>query len=195
VNDAESFLVLHGIGNHRPPEHWHFWISAQLAAAGHQVLYPALPSPDTPSFDAWARALDDQLGAMRHSRRTIICHSLSCSLWFAVAPGLDQAKRPERLLLVSPPDPKQIPPAGSEFIRGFSAQDVAASATEEIRVVCSDVDPYNPAGATLMYAEPIGCPVDVLYGAGHITPDTGYGPWPSLLTWTLHQVDRLSANN
>jgi hypothetical protein len=191
---AESFLVMHGIGNHRPPEHWQFWISAQLAAAGHQVLYPGFPEPDKPSFAAWSRTLLEQLDAMRHLRRTVICHSLSCLLWFAIAPDVDGSKRPTRLLLVAPPDPKQVPPAGSEFLRGFSAAAVAASATDEIRVVCSDADPYNPGSAERMYAEPIGCAVDVIDGAGHITPETGYGAWPSLRRWSLRETASLSAN-
>ena len=37
MEGTESFLVLHGLGNHRPPEHWQFWISAQLAAAGNEA--------------------------------------------------------------------------------------------------------------------------------------------------------------
>ena len=62
-------------------------------------------------------------------------------------------------------------------------------------MVCSDADPYNPTGAKVMYADPIGCQVDVLDAAGHITPDTGYGPWPSLWNWALGQANGLSANS
>lgn len=179
----QSFLVLHGLANHRPPEHWQFWISAQLAADGHQVLYPGLPDPDTPSFADWAGTLHQQLDAMRGPQRTVICHSLSCLLWLAVAGDIRADRRPSRLLLVSPPDPHHVPEAGGEIVRPFSPAAAAASATDELRVVCSDADPYNPTGAVQMYSEPLGCPVDVLPGAGHITPGDGYGAWPSLEAW------------
>ena len=191
VESPQSFLVLHGIGNHRPPEHWQFWVSSQLAAIGHQVLYPGLPDPDAPPYDAWATALEDQLRQMGHFRRTVICHSLSCLLWVSLAPEIEHDLRPARLLLVSPPDPSCVPPAGGEFIRPFSCAAVAGSVTDELRVVCSDNDPYNPTGAVGMYAEPLRCPVDVLEGAGHITPDSGYGAWPSLESWCLGRTTSL----
>jgi hypothetical protein len=37
-----------------------------------------------------------------------------------------------------------------EFIRAFCPDAVAASVTDELRVVCSDADPYNPIGAAKM---------------------------------------------
>lgn len=39
---AASFLLLHGIENHRPPQHWQFLLAADLVGAGHDVRYPAL---------------------------------------------------------------------------------------------------------------------------------------------------------
>lgn len=41
---------------------------------------------------------------------------------------------------------------------------------------------------------PQGCAVDVLGGAGHSTADTGYGVWPSLNAWALHEAGSVSAN-
>jgi predicted alpha/beta hydrolase family esterase len=194
MDGAESFLVLHGLGNHRPPEHWQFWVSARLAAAGHQVLYPDLPEPDAPSLAAWSATVHGRLEAMQGPRRTVICHSLSCLLWFAIAADVDPARRPGRLLLVAPPDPHHVPPEGSDFTHEPSLGAVTASATEEVRIVCSDADPYNPTGAGRMFGEPLGCPVDLLAGAGHINPDSGYGPWPSVEAWCLRERATLTAD-
>ena len=52
-------------------------------------------------------------------------------------------------------------------------------------VVCSDGDPYSRAGAEVAYAKPLGLPCTVIAGAGHINPDSGYGPWPEVLRWAL----------
>jgi hypothetical protein len=38
---ATGFLILHGVENHRPPEHWQFLLAAQLVEHGLEVRYPA----------------------------------------------------------------------------------------------------------------------------------------------------------
>lgn len=65
----------------------------------------------------------------------------------------------------------------------FDPAPVRASVRGELRIACSDEDPYNPDGAQSMYAAPLGVVADVIPGAGHITPDTGYGPWPFAEAW------------
>ena len=76
VIHISSFLILHGLANHRPPAHWQFWLAARLAAEGHFVLYPGLPAPDAPSLVAWQDDLYRHLGMMGGGDRTVICHSL-----------------------------------------------------------------------------------------------------------------------
>jgi hypothetical protein len=53
------------------------------------------------------------------------------------------------------------------------------------RLVCSDDDPYCPEGAGTLYGEPLRIPADVLPGAGHLNPETGYGPWPQVEAWCV----------
>src|SRR5579863_3963458 len=179
-----SFLLLHGISSRRPPEHWQFWLAAVLAADGHQVLYPGLPFPDTPSFDEWDAALADQLEVLGADgeERVVICHSLSCLLWLKSASTLagDPRLVVDRLLLVSPPESSRVPEDGASFrLRDLDATAVRRSAAK-IRIVCSDNDPFNPVGGNKLYGEPLGVETTVITGAGHITPSTGYGPWPDL---------------
>jgi len=45
----------------------------------------------------------------------------------------------------------------------------------------SDADPYNPAGAQALYGN--GITATTLEGAGHITPDEGFGRWPFASEW------------
>jgi predicted alpha/beta hydrolase family esterase len=187
---ARAFLLLHGFGNHRPPEHWMHWLTQRLEAAGHCVLYPQLPDPDHARLEAWQITLTEQLEQLTSpgddppGERIVICHSLSCLLWFHTAPRLDPAHRPDRLLLVSPPGIGWIPdPAVGFDLDTIDADALRVSASREVRIVCSDADPYNPPGTPETYGQPLGLPCDVIAGGGHISSDDGYGPWPGMLAW------------
>jgi predicted alpha/beta hydrolase family esterase len=50
-------------------------------------------------------------------------------------------------------------------------------------VVGSDKDPYCPAGPERSFARPLNLPIDILEGAGHINPESGFGPWPAVEDW------------
>jgi uncharacterized protein len=182
---AASFLILHGIENHRPPQHWQFLLAADLARAGLDVRYPDLPNPDAPELVDWLRALEYEFAAMADGPRIVVCHSLACLLWFhAARRGIPAAV--DRVLLVSPPASGHVPDSGASFrLAAFDATAVRASVAAELAIVCSDDDPYNPAGAQALYGDPLGVTVTVMAGAGHITPDSGYGHWPFALRWCL----------
>ena len=180
-----SFLILHGIENHRPPQHWQFLLAAQLVEAGHDVRYPALPDADAPALDRWLAVLDDELAQLESSNRVVVCHSLACLLWLhAAARGL--AEPVERVLLVAPPASDRVPEGGASFrIDAIDAPAVHAAARGATDLACSDGDPYNPVGGQRLYGDPLGIAATVFPGAGHITPDTGFGPWPFALRWCL----------
>jgi uncharacterized protein len=181
-----SFLILHGIANHRPPEHWQYWLAERLRSGGHQVLYPGLPDPDAPQFELWRQALGHRLRSMDGEDRVVVCHSLACLLWFKAAAQLSTEERVDRLALVSPPESAQVPEEGAGFrIEVLDVAAILASVESEIRIVCSDADPFNPQGAQVLYGDPLGVQTVVLPGAGHITPDSGHGPWPAIEEWCL----------
>jgi predicted alpha/beta hydrolase family esterase len=163
-------------------------LAERLRDRGHQGLYPALPDPDAPRYELWKEALRRQLALMEGEQRVAVCHSLACLLWFRTASVLGREERVDRLLLVSPPASESVPDAGASFrIESLDAQAIRASVEGEIRIVCSDADPYNPAGAQALYGNPLGVRADVVPGAGHITPESGYGPWPAIESWCLGQ--------
>ena len=182
---TESFLILHGLENHRPPQHWQFQLAADLVRAGRHVHYPELPRADAPELESWLATLSSELANMTDGPRTVVCHSLACLLWFH-AVRLGSVPSVDRLLLVSPPASDRLPESVASFrLEIFDASAVRASATGEIAIVCSDADPYNPAGAQALYGDPLGVTATVVPGAVHITPDSGYGHWPFALHWCL----------
>jgi predicted alpha/beta hydrolase family esterase len=188
---SKSFLILHGIANHRPPEHWQFWLAARLAEQGHQVLYPSLPDTDAPTYAGWSACLREQLARLdRGAERVVVCHSLACLLWFRAATSVTEDERVDRLLLVSPPADAEVPEEGADLrIGAFDPAPVRASVRGEIRIACSDGDPYNPRGAQDTYAMPLDIRADVFPGAGHITPSSGFGPWPFAEAWCAGDTD------
>jgi predicted alpha/beta hydrolase family esterase len=180
-----SFLILHGIENHRPPEHWQFLLAAQLVERGYEVRYPALPEADEPELERWLSTLRAELAALRGQQRVVVCHSLACLLWFHAAErGIGSPV--DRLLLVSPPASAQVPDGGASFrLDSLDTDAVRSSVTGEIAIACSDADPYNPAGAQSLYGDPLAVTATIVEGAGHITPDSGFGPWPFAVEWCL----------
>jgi len=174
---TRSFLILHGLQS-SGPGHWQTWLAARLRADGERVAYPDLPDPDLPSLAAWRATLDGELAALPAGETIVVCHSLACLLWLHhVAEGGVQA---DRALLAAPPSAS----AGVAEIEGFFPVPLPRL-VDGARLVCSDEDPYCPEGAAELYGGPLGIPVDVLAGGGHLNPEAGYGPWPAVEAWCL----------
>jgi predicted alpha/beta hydrolase family esterase len=185
--------------NRRPPEHWQHILALELEAAGHEVAYPQLPNTDDPVLDDWIAVMLGELRELRGlaGEKVVLCHSLSCMGWAHLAPRLTPDERPARVLWVAPPGPSLFveEPAISTFAPVALDPEAirASSSLEPFRLVCSDGDPYCPEGADTVYGEPLGLDVDLLSGQDHINPDSGYGPWPSVLEWCSDPSVRLTA--
>jgi serine hydrolase len=189
-----SFLILHGVENRRPVEHWQHDLAQRLRERGEQVFYPQLPDPDRPALTAWVEAVEAELAMMR-GERVVVCHSLACAVWFHVSAQSREMPAADRVLLVSPPGPTAF---SWEVIAGFTPAPLdlirLRLAVATPRLACSDNDPYCPEGAAEVYGQPLRCDVDLLGGAGHVTASDGYGPWQSVLDWCLDPATRLTAN-
>jgi predicted alpha/beta hydrolase family esterase len=174
---ARTFLILHGLVG-SGPGHWQTWLAARLRANTERVAYPDLPDADMPSLHSWRAALQGELEAVREGELIVLCHSLACLLWLHhIGDGGAQA---DRVLLVAPPSES----AGVPQIAGFFPVPLPAL-SEGARLVCADDDPYCPEGADSLYGAPLGIPVDVIPGGGHLNPESGYGPWPAVEAWCL----------
>ncbi|MEO3787267.1 alpha/beta hydrolase [Actinocorallia sp. B10E7] len=187
-----TFLILHGVENRRPAEHWQHDLAQRLRERGEQVFYPQLPDPDRPTLAEWTEAIEAELGMMR-GERVVVCHSLACAAWFHLAAGKEKPPA-DRLLLVGPPGPSAF---SWDVIAEFTPEPIELAglrpAATTPRLVCSDDDPYCPEGAAEVFGRPLGCDVDLLPGAGHLAVPDGYGPWPSALDWCLDPAVRLTA--
>jgi len=192
---SRRFLVLHGWENHRPPEHWEWWLVDALRDQGEQVLYPQLPSADLPVLADWLEVFTSEWRQMGAGERVVVAHSLGCLLWLhAAAEGVVDPVA-DRVLLVAPPSPAVT--AGTPAMAGFVAPEDAASvwaaSRTAVRLVCSDADPYSTEGtAAEHYGAPLGLDSEVLPGAGHLTISDGYGPWPAVLAWCLDGATRFA---
>ncbi|GAA4912578.1 RBBP9/YdeN family alpha/beta hydrolase [Streptomonospora salina] len=190
---TRSFLILHGVENRRPSDHWQHILAQRLREGGEQVFYPQLPDPDRPALGAWTEAIEAE-SAMMRGERIVVCHSLACTAWLHLAAARGGAPPADRLLLVAPPGPSAF---SWEAIAPFSAAslDPAGLRLSEAtpRLVCSDDDPYCPEGADEVFGRPLGCDVDTLAGAGHLAVPDGYGAWPAVHTWCIDPATRLTA--
>jgi predicted alpha/beta hydrolase family esterase len=166
-----GYLILHGYQG-SGPGHWQSWLAGRLRSLDATVRFPDLPDADVPQPQSWLEALDRELDSFAEEP-VVICHSLACLLWMHHA-AREGAKPASRLLLVAPPSLEGAPEILHSF---FPAPHVELA---NARLVCADNDPYCPEGAANLYT---GLPADVLLGAGHITPDAGYGPWPAVEAW------------
>jgi predicted alpha/beta hydrolase family esterase len=178
---TRRFLLLHGIENHRPREHWQRWLTERLRERGEQVLYPQLPSPDAPRFQDWSDLLRAELELLGDGERIVICHSLGGTLWQGAAPQPPV----DRVLMVAPPGRQTVVRLAPSFADHRPDPDAIARAARSTTIVCSDDDPYNLQGDTAALAEAIGAERHVVPGAGHLSVDDGYGPWPAVEAWCL----------
>ena len=171
-----GYLILHGYQG-SGPGHWQAWLAGRLQATDAVVRFPDLPDADAPRLDAWLETVDRELT----DDSIVVCHSLACLLWLHHLAG---GGRPaERVLLVAPPSLAGTPEVLHSF---FPAPQVELP---NARLVCSDDDPYGPEGAANLYT---GLPTDLLPGAGHINPEAGYGPWPSVEDWARNGTTPIS---
>lgn len=181
------FLVLHGVENWRPREHWQWWLVDQLRSRGEQVLYPQLPSPSSPALDEWLAVLHGELAMLGDGERIVVAHSCSVALWLLAAPELAAGERVDRVVLVAPPGPSAfIPPYRAFLPVGIDWTAVAKASGSAPIVVTSDNDPYCPEGLEgyqATYTSALGLEHHVIGDAGHLAVDDGYGPWPAILDW------------
>ena len=188
---STSFLILHGIENEQPPEHWHHWLASALLGRGLEVSYPALPDPFEPKLERWRETALAELAELS-GERVVVCHSMACLLWLRIAAEARDGEIVDRLLLVSPPEDDELPPAGREFkLAGVDVHRVADGVRSAPRVVRGTRDTYSPSGPPA-WITAVGAELDELPGVGHITPDDGHGPWPAVEEWCLDPSVRIS---
>jgi predicted alpha/beta hydrolase family esterase len=183
------FVILHGWENRRPADHWEHWLFDQLVARGHEVDYPQLPDPDTPDLAIWLGLLHELVS--RDVRDvTLIAHSLAASLWLTHLARGGSPGRVTRLALAAIPAPSVLEPT---VVADFTEHPRRIDALPGVDTIVFDGedDEYAPGGVRASYAIDASIPVETVLGGGHLTPATGFGPWPRILEWaTGAKLDR-----
>ncbi|MBA8825362.1 hypothetical protein FHX42_002713 [Saccharopolyspora lacisalsi] len=191
-------LLIHGFTG-SGPWHWQRWLAAQLTDEGVTVELPTLPDPDHPRFDAWLPALRRHLEAVPDEAELVVAaHSCGVPLWLHHAATMDfSVRRADRVLLVSPPEPEWRHPD----VRGLAPYPLDAGALRRAagltRLVAGTGDEYLPMHSAHEIADALRVDLDVIPDGGHLNTEAGYGPWDSVLRWTLYGtvplVDRFGA--
>ena len=177
-------MLLHGWQG-SPPPHWQSWLADELRAAGREVRFPDLPTPDEPHLGDWLAAVRATLADLPDDGFDVVAHSLGAVTWLhhASTPTPEPSPRPARVLLVAPPSPTTTIPAIAEFFPPpLSVEAIRAAADGTVLAGGTD-DPYLPEGIRAAYGVPLRLATTVLPGGGHVNPDAGYGPWPAVLDW------------
>ncbi|RXZ43441.1 RBBP9/YdeN family alpha/beta hydrolase [Crenobacter cavernae] len=168
------------------PEHWQsHWQAALSATRVENRDWHA------PQLDDWLDGLDtalDQAG----EPALVIAHSLGC-----IALAHYARRHPHRVaaaILVAPADVERA--AVPSEIAGFGPIPREALPFPSL-LIASDDDPYCRAERAQSLAELWGSELVWLPGAGHINPDSGYGPWPDGLVllddWLAGRHRRIAA--
>lgn len=182
-------LLLHGHTG-SAPDHWQNWLAGRLAHLGGEVDIPTFPDPDRPTLAAWLAELRDHLDAAPTNRpRVVLAHGLGVSLWLHHAANpIAAGHRVDRVLLVAPPPPDWQEPDVHGFLPTPADPAGIRRAAVETRVV--------GAGAHIaVLATALAIDADVIPAGGNVDPATGYGPWPSVLSWVRHNQVPLTANS
>ncbi|MFH1508776.1 MAG: alpha/beta hydrolase [bacterium] len=178
MTNETTFLILHGYQG-SGTKHWQTWLASELEKAGKQVLYPALPSKDQPSKNAWLQKLTETIKDIDSESLVVLAHSIGCSLWLHYA-NKNITKVPKMVYLVSPttPDDRGIEEISSFFplpkINLFPQR-------EHYLMVASDNDPYMDIKEFKNLELSLSIPFLFIPDAGHINVDAGYGEWPWIL--------------
>ena len=193
---TNGYLLLHGWQNRRPREHWHHWLHDELTELGHTVAYPQLPDPDEPVLDEWLKVLRRELDRLTETtpsggERVVVAHSLSTLMWLH-AVARNEELDVDRVLLVAPVSSTVT--GRHPAIVSFTAPELRPEQVRGTRLAASDSDVWCPEGALQAFGDPLELSADIIPGAGHISLDDGYGPWPSVLAWCLDPSTRLVAN-
>ena len=179
---TETVLIVHGLGG-SGPDHWQTWLRHGLLDRGVEVAYPVLPDPDEPQLEAWLDLLGGEVSRLGPNGLVVACHSLGAVTWLHLASRTDR-RLADRVLLVAPPSSGAGVAEIAEFVPAPMDPGAVARAATTTRLVCSDAgDPYRPEAPELF--EPLGVPIDVIEGGGHLNTDAGYGPWPAVEGWCL----------
>lgn len=165
--------------------HWQSWLAGRLAHQGVLVDLLTFADPDKPELAYWLDELHEHLDAApEDAERVVLAHAVGAALWLHHAAARPTpARRVDRVLLVAPPGQQWHEANVREFEPAPVDVVGVRQAAAYTRLVTSDNDPTRSVDEARALAERLDVDWDLIPGAGQIAADSGYGRWPSVLSW------------
>ena len=149
---------LHGSGH----DHWQTWFERQIPDC-IRVMQSDWSEPDLPK---WSAKLRREL-SRAPGRVYVVAHSFGCLA--AVQAAFDYRECIDGLMLVAPADPARF---------GLSAAIPERPLGVSSVVIASTNDPWMSFPSVVEWSQAWSAELINLGPAGHINPQSGYGPWP-----------------
>jgi predicted alpha/beta hydrolase family esterase len=167
-----DILIVAGLWN-SGPQHWQTHWEAKYSK------WQRVPHRDwqNPARDEWVAELDAAIAACE-GRPILVAHSLGCMLVAQWAQWAAQDGSPLKIagaFLVAPSDVEA--PSYPVAAGGFTPIPMQPLPFPSV-LVASTNDEYATIERSHAFAEAWGSKLVEIGDAGHITADSGYGPWP-----------------
>jgi predicted alpha/beta hydrolase family esterase len=168
MTTVPTALVLPGYGD-SGPQHW----QSLWEASDPRLRRVQQDDWLEPRLDTWLGALDRAVADCA-APPVLVAHSLACAL---VAHWVKRGRRAVRgALLVAPSDVDALARV-LDAVQSFAPMPLVRLPFPSI-VVASDDDIYMPVERARACAGAWGSRFVAIPGAGHITTESGFGPWP-----------------
>ena len=169
---------------------WQHWLAGELTAAGREVRTASFPAGGSADLDGWLAELRRCLDGLPDDGFDVLAHSAACILWLHHArdqAGIEHpavsSPRPARVALVAPPAAGQARPDLAFLFPAPLDIDALRRAADGTVLVGGDNDPNCPGGVAQVYGAALKMAATVIPGAGSLTAEAGFGPWPAVLDW------------
>ncbi len=171
-------ILLHGAyGN--PAENWLPWLKAQLERRGHEVLIPAMPTPEGQTLEAW-RAAFAPVAARMDAACAIVGHSIGAT--FALRVLEEHQARAAFLVsgFASALGDARFDAINRTFWERPFAWERVRAHCPSFHVLHGDGDPYVPIAQAEGIAHALGVQVAVVPKGGHLNAAAGFTEFPLL---------------
>ncbi|MHB8860541.1 MAG: RBBP9/YdeN family alpha/beta hydrolase [Minisyncoccota bacterium] len=180
----KRIIIVHGWDG-SPTGDWIGWVTEGFQKKGYEVVIPEMPDTGAPVIKKWVAHLRSVVGAVDENTY-FIGHSIGCQTIMRFLETVD-AKIGGAIFVAGWFDLKNLEDEESEEIAkpwietAIDYARVKANLAETV-VILGDNDPFVPYEETKKAFEArLGAKVVTIHGAGHITSDDGFGPFPKII--------------
>ncbi len=173
-------IIVHGYTGH-PGKNWFPWLKAKLEELGHEVLVPAMPSPDKPLLSEWLPHLHEAVSAPDKDTY-LVGHSLGCPTILRYIESLDVDEKIGGALLVAGfAEPLPHLPQLDSFTSDEWNDQAVVSHANNITILNSRDDKAVPFFNAEHVRDRFKAKLVAIDSAGHINEKSGHTQVPFVL--------------